>query len=58
MIADHLSRLEKTTKEKKGSEIEKNFPDEQLFILSVQTPWYAHIVNYLACGIMSYEFSN
>ena len=28
VIADHLSRLEKTTEEEKGSEIEENFPDE------------------------------
>ena len=35
MIADHLSRLEKITEEEKGSEIEKNFPNEQLFLLSV-----------------------
>ena len=26
-------------------------------MLSVQTPWYANIVNYLACGIMPCEFS-
>ena len=58
MIADHLSRLEKTTEEEKGSEIAKNFPVEQLFLLSVQTPWYTDIVNYLACGIMPYEFRN
>ena len=30
LIADHLSRLEKTTKEEKGSELAKNFNDEQL----------------------------
>ena len=58
MIPDHLSGLEKTTKEEKGGEIEENFPGEQLFLLSVQTPWYADIVNYLAYGIMPYEFSN
>ena len=58
VIADHLSRLEKTIEEEKGSEIAENFPDEQLFLLSVQTPWYADIVNYLACGIIPYEFSN
>ena len=58
MIADHLSRLKKTTEEEKGSEIAKNFPDEQLFLLAVQTPWYANIVNYLACGIMPYDFNN
>ena len=58
MIADHLSRLEKTTEEEKGSEIAENFPVEQLFLLSVQTPWYTDIMNYLACGIMPYEFRN
>ena len=57
VIADHLSRMEKTTEEEKGSEIVENFPNEQLLLLSVQTPWYADIVNYLACGIMPYELS-
>ena len=27
VIADHLFRLEKTTKEEKGSKLEENFPD-------------------------------
>ena len=36
MVVDHLSRLEKTTEEK-GGEIEKEFHDEQLFLLSIQT---------------------
>ena len=57
MIADHLSRLEKTVEKEKGTEIAENFPDEQLFLLSVQTPWYADIVNYLACGVVPPEFS-
>ena len=47
VITDHLSRLEKTTEEEKGNEIVENFLDEQLFLLSIQTPWYADIVNYL-----------
>ena len=38
VIADRLSRLEKTSKEEKGSELEENFLDEQLFVLVVQTP--------------------
>ena len=38
VIADHLSRLEKTTEEEKQIKIAKNFPDEQLFLLSVQVP--------------------
>ena len=38
VIVDHLSRLEKTIEKEKGSELEENFPDEQLFVLVVQTP--------------------
>ena len=34
VIADHLSRLEQITEEEKEIEIAKNFPDEQLFLLS------------------------
>ena len=57
VIADHLSRLERIAGTEKGTEIAKIVPDEQLFMLSVQTPWYADIVNYLACGVMPFEFS-
>ena len=57
MIVDHLSRVEKTTTQEEGSEIAENFPDEQLFQLSLQSPWYADIVNFLACGIMPPKFS-
>ena len=35
VIADHLSRLEKTTEKEKETEIVENFPDEHLFLLSV-----------------------
>ena len=58
MVADHLSRLEKTTKEEKEIERAENFPDEQLFVLSFQVPWYADIVKYLAYVIMPPEFSH
>ena len=57
VIADYLSRLEMTAGNEKGIEIAENFLDEQLFLLSVQTPCYADIVNYLACGIVPPEFS-
>ena len=57
MIADHWSRIEKPTIQEEGREIAENFPDEQLFQLSLQSPWYADIVNCLACGIMPPEFS-
>ena len=57
VIADHLSRLEMTGGNEKGTEIAENFHDEQLFLLSFQAPWYADIVNYLACGVLPLEFS-
>ena len=54
VIANHLSRIEKTIIKEKGTELAKNFPDEQLFQLSFQSPY---IVNFLACGVMPLEFS-
>ena len=57
VIADNLSRLERIAGTEKGTEVAEIFPDEQLLMLSVQTPWYADIVNYLACGVMPFEFS-
>ena len=57
VIADHLSRLEKTAEKEKETEIAKKFLDEEIFLLSVQIPWYADIVNYLTCGVVPLEFS-
>ena len=57
VIVDHLSRVEKPIVQEEGREIAENFPDEQLFQLSLQSPWYADIANFLACGIMPPEFS-
>ena len=37
MIADHLSRVEKPIAQEEGREIVENFPDEQLFQLSLQS---------------------
>ena len=58
VIADHLSRLEKTTEEENEIKIAKNFPNEKLFLFLVQIPWYVDIVNYLDCEIMPPEFSH
>ena len=52
VIADHLSKIEKLIEEEKGTEIEENFPDEQLFQMTVQAPWYGDIVIYLTCDMM------
>ena len=38
VIANHLSRLERIAGIEKGEEIAEIFPDEQLLMLSVQTP--------------------
>ena len=57
VIADHLSRVEQNETEKEEAELKENFPDEQLFKVSFQIPWYADIVNYLACGVVPQEFS-
>ena len=39
VIVDRLSRLEMTDGNEKGTEITENFLDEQLFVLTVETPW-------------------
>ena len=57
VIVDHLSRVEKPIIQKEEKEIAEYFPDEQLFQLSLQSPWYADIVNFLACEIMPLELS-
>ena len=57
VIADHLSRVEKPIVQKEEKEIVEYFPNELLFQLSLQSPWYADIVNFLACGIMPPELS-
>ena len=57
MIDDHLSRVVKTIVSEEETEVAENFPNEQLFQLSFQLPWYADIVNFLACVVMPPEFS-
>ena len=57
VIADHFSRVEQNETEKEEAELIENFPDEQLFKVSFQIPWYADIVNNLACGVVPQEFS-
>ena len=31
--------------------------NEKLFQMTIQLPWYAYIVNYLACGILPLELN-
>ena len=57
VIVDHLSIVERNKAEEEEIRVTENFPDEQLFQLSFQLPWYVDIVNYLACGVVPSEFS-
>ena len=55
VVADHLSRLTLTDdilENQKQDNIPDSLPDENLFEVNV-IPWFADIVNYLACGILS-----
>jgi hypothetical protein len=37
--------------------VEDVFPDEHLFALSIHSPWFADIANYLATGKLPQHFS-
>ena len=47
IVAYFLSRIQH---EDGTKTIDNTFPDEHLFFVSVQTPWFADISNYLATG--------
>ena len=57
VIADHFSRMEGKDDDKKELDIEDSFPNEQLFQVQIQLPWYADLVNYLVCGTVPQEFT-
>lgn len=50
VVADHLSRLLHDEEENKLP-LSENFPDEQLFAIDLQLPWYADIVNYITTKV-------
>ncbi|XP_063938059.1 uncharacterized protein LOC135147933 [Daucus carota subsp. sativus] len=57
-VADHLSRLEDHSKQTTDNTlINEFFPDEQLFGVDAEEPWFADIVNYLVSKIIPPEFS-
>ncbi|KAJ9550254.1 hypothetical protein OSB04_014299 [Centaurea solstitialis] len=57
-VADHLSRLEKIDQTAGNADICEVFPDERiLFAKPMSVPWFADIVNYLACGIIPKELN-
>ena len=55
LVADHLSRLEESSKEIQIDD----FPDEQLLAIEDKklVPWFADLVNYLVAKVLPPEFS-
>ncbi|XP_021754762.1 uncharacterized protein LOC110720067 [Chenopodium quinoa] len=59
VVADHLSRLGDARFEDDGLPIEDALRDIVLYVLEVKSePWYADIVNYLACGAIPPYFTS
>ena len=57
-IADHLSRLENLHQTQgEQEEIKESFPDEQLFYVAREDPWYADYVNYIVSGVLPHDLS-
>ena len=52
-LANHLSRLENAEQRKEDRiAINESFPDEQLFAIMKEAPWYADYVNYIVSGVL------
>ena len=47
LVVDFLSRIQYDDGAKT---VDDAFPDEHLFVVFFQTPWFAYIANYLATG--------
>eukprot|EP00253_Pinus_taeda_P013533 PITA_13533 len=47
LVADFLSRMQNPAD---ATIIEDQFPNEHLFVVTVRTPWYSNVANYLAVG--------
>ena len=57
-VADHLSRLEEQGKASLDTTlINESFPDEQLFTVREDEPWFADIVNYLVSNVIPPDLS-
>ena len=46
-VADFRSRIQH---EDGTKQVDDTFTDEHLFVVSIQTPWFTDIANYLAMG--------
>ena len=47
LVADFMSRIQHDSDTKP---VDDTFPNEHFFVVSVQTPWFSDIANYLAIG--------
>jgi hypothetical protein len=54
VVVDFLSRL---TSNENEPLVEDSFPDEHLFAVSTNSPWFPYIGNYLATIIFPHHFS-
>jgi len=54
-VVDYFSRLQNSGE---AVQVEDSFPDEHLFAISVLTPWYADLANYLSIGKLPPYFSS
>ena len=54
----HLSHLEMKYEVEEPREIEELFPNEQLMMVDTSLPWYADIVNFLACKVLPRDLSS
>jgi hypothetical protein len=54
VVVDFLSRL---TSNENEPPVEDYFPDEHLFVVSTNSPWFTDIANYLAAGRLPHHLS-
>jgi len=58
VVVDHSSHLDPKDTPTKELPIDNSFSDDQLLAISHQTtPWYANLVNFKVCGVMSSRLS-
>ena len=54
LVADFLSRIQHDSDSKP---IDDTFPDEHMFVVSIQTPWFVDIANYLVTRKVPHHLS-
>ena len=54
-VADHLSRLPENVYQD-DRVVNESFPNEHLFMLKGETPWYVDLVNFLVIGFIPKYF--